>query len=269
MKIIFIFLKYIYIFGLVTVSIKIFILSIDYARKQAKLGFHFISAVAIFFILFLSVLVHQSKLQVFSKNKKLIESIDKFDRRKWLRDEKIEAGEIFDRTKKSENNLVFDFKIHNKRKRLYPFGKAASHLVGYDDIERGRAGLENCYHKLLFGKDRYFSLKNLNSKQKGDNLYLTIDSKLQQEAYYAFKERRGAAVVLIPGTGEVVCLVSSPGFQPNKVSDDLYWKNMISNKEQACIFNRALKGRYPPGSIFKIITSAAAIENKLDKKYYS
>ncbi len=269
MKIIFIFLKYVYIFGLVTVSIKIFIISIEYAMKQMKPVFPFISAAAIFLILFLSVLIHQSKLQVFCKDKKLVESIDKFDRRKWLKDEKIEAGEIFDRTKRSENNLVFDFKLHNKRKRLYPFGKAASHLIGYNDIEKGRAGLENCYHNLLFGKDRKFSVKNLSSKQKGNNLYLTIDSKLQQEAYYAFKERPGAAVVLIPKTGEVVCLVSSPGFQPNEISDDLLWENMINNKELACIFNRALKGRYPPGSIFKIITTAAAIENKLNKKYYS
>jgi len=259
MKILFLFLKYAYIFGLVSVSIIMLNAALKINIKRIESKFKFFSASAIFFILFLLILIQQSKWQVFCSDSKIIESIDRFDRREWLKYERIIGGKIFDRTRKTENNLAFDLRVNNRKNRVYPFGKAASHIIGYNDIKRGSSGIEKCYYEFLLGKDNNFLVNLLKFNQKGKNLYLTIDSRLQQEAYSAFEERCGSAVVLIPKTGEVLCMVSSPGFQPNEVSDDSLWIDMINDIKRALMFNRALKGRYPPGSIFKIVTSACLL----------
>ncbi|NVM04579.1 MAG: penicillin-binding protein 2, partial [Candidatus Helarchaeota archaeon] len=198
----------------------------------------------------------------------MIQSIRLFDRREWLKDERVEMGKILDRTGKNERNLALSIRIKNRRKRIYPLGKSASHLIGYWDIEKGGAGIEGCYHDFLVGKEFNFLEYFSRDRQKRNDLHLTIDSRLQRDAYTSFGERCGAAVVLIPKTGEVLCLVSSPGFPTNDISDEQAWVNVINNSEDAPMFNRALKGRYPPGSIFKIVTATAAIENNFNKRFY-
>jgi len=266
MKILYIFLKYIYILGLTAASVNILIASAKHITREVKSGIIFFSTALFFSFLFLSVLIYQSKWQFFCKDERMNQSIRLFDRREWLKDERVEMGNILDRT--GGKNLALSIMINNQRKRIYPLGKEASHLVGYWDIEKGGAGIERCYHDFLVGKEfnflNYFSMK----KQKGKELHLTIDSKLQYEAYSSFGERCGAAVALIPKTGEVLCLVSSPGFPTNEISDEQTWISIINNSEEAPMFNRALKGRYPPGSVFKIVTAAAAIENNFNKRFY-
>lgn len=94
-----------------------------------------------------------------------------------------------------------------------------------------------------------------NEPQTGDNLTTVLDKGLQQKAYALLAGRKGALVASDPASGEILALVSSPGFNPEAVEKYLTDKNLP-------LFNRAIGGVYPPGSTFKIITAAAALEEK-------
>lgn len=161
--------------------------------------------------------------------------------------------------------------------REYLLGEAASQLLGYaaevDETELeqwqihdivGKMGLEKQYDSMLRGEDgsELFEKDTLGQKIReigrkepisGENLTLTIDSGLQREAYKSLKQRKGAVVMSDPKTGEILALVSSPGFKPDQLEKYLNDKNLP-------LFNRAIGGEYPPGSVFKIITAAAALE---------
>jgi penicillin-binding protein 2 len=98
----------------------------------------------------------------------------------------------------------------------------------------------------------------------GHNIYLTIDFALQQQATKSLGNRKGAIVIVKPATGEILALVSKPDYNPN------YFTNFLSVREwqelrarDHPLYNRAV-GAYPPGSIFKIVTLMAALENKID-----
>jgi penicillin-binding protein 2 len=100
----------------------------------------------------------------------------------------------------------------------------------------------------------------------GSDLVLTIDSDLQVEAESALSMfNAGAVVVLDPQNGEVLTLVSKPGFDPNQFSsflDENTWENLINDPFHP-LLNRAIQGSYPPGSTYKLLTAGAALESKL------
>ncbi|MDR3071707.1 MAG: penicillin-binding protein 2 [Endomicrobium sp.] len=175
-------------------------------------------------------------------------------------------------------------------RRVYFHPEAISHVIGYvneirsNEIENmasqgykigdyiGRGGIEQEYDKYLHGKDGGWQIE-VNAKgyqikafkyvtpEVGADIYSTINLKLQKVAYDALKDSctaRGAIVVLDAKTGAVKALVSCPGFNANTVGSkkfDKYLKNGNSP-----LFNRTLQALYPPGSIFKVITFAAAAD---------
>lgn len=268
MSILFVLLKYLFIAGLAAAALSVFAASVRSISKNIQSGFVFFSTTVIFFFLLLSVLIYQSKWQLFCKDRNIIKSIQLYDKRGWLDDQKKKKGDIFDRTGKDANCLAFSIITPDMNKRVYPFNEAASHLTGYSDIEKGRTGIEDCFYDYLLGERvSFFRLTGEGDKKK-HNLYLTIDSEIQLTAYKAFHGRCGAAVVIVPGTGEVLALVSSPGIPVNDIGNDVVWSSIVSDSEKAPLFNRAVRGLYPPGSVFKIITAAAAIEKKREQKLY-
>ena len=98
--------------------------------------------------------------------------------------------------------------------------------------------------------------------EPGDNVVLTIDSALQEEAWKALGDRPGAVAVLDPRNGAVLALVSSPSFDPNLFnsgisSDD--WEKLAGNRRHP-MENRSISGQYPPGSTYKPVIAAAALE---------
>jgi len=112
---------------------------------------------------------------------------------------------------------------------------------------------------------------------KGQDVILTIDSHLQKTAYDAVLAQanriadikthkpldKGAAVILDVHTGQVLAAASTPGFDPSTLTDDA-WASLQANEEGGdALRNRALKGLYPPGSTFKIVTASAALQNGL------
>ncbi len=152
-----------------------------------------------------------------------------------------------------------------------PFYEYQSYLLG-DRL--GRMGLEQEYEKILRGIDGK-ELNEVDSRGQvirtlgkvdpdmGKNLYLTLDADLQQVAYDAMGEYVGAVIVSKPKTGEILALVSTPSFNPNKIHEGLtalQYKQLVNSADKP-LYNRAISGVYPPGSTFKIIAAAGALES--------
>jgi len=139
--------------------------------------------------------------------------------------------------------------------REYPFGSVFAHVVGYDT--NGKAGLESEENFSLLTSDSFFLEKIQNDlqdkKNTGDNVVTTLDVSLQQAAYDALGDNKGAVVVMEPSTGKILAMVSKPDYDPNTLSDN--WSELNSDTDNTPMLNRATKGLYPPGSVFKILTA--------------
>ena len=180
--------------------------------------------------------------------------------------------------------------------RQYPYGDAASHVIGYigrinaKDQERleeagvaanyrgtdfiGKSGVEGSYQNELHGTTGFEQVEidsggrgirtlSRTPAQPGNNITLTIDIKLQEIAEQAFGERRGAMVAIEPDTGSVLAFVSRPGFDPNLFVDGIdpqSWAE-LNNSPDRPLNNRAIAGVYPPGSTFKPFMALAALES--------
>jgi penicillin-binding protein 2 len=175
--------------------------------------------------------------------------------------------------------------------RFYPHGSLAAHLLGYlGEISEaqlqhtkdrgyqpgdlvGQYGLERTYEAVLRGQPgvrqvevdafgREIQLIAEHPPQPGVNLVLTLDLHLQQLAEELLEGHTGSIIALDPRNGQILALASSPAFDPNRFATRLSeaeWNTLITNPKHP-LHNRALQGQYPPGSIFKIITALAALE---------
>lgn len=129
----------------------------------------------------------------------------------------------------------------------------------YDYLLRGQAGSKLIEVDALGHEKRTISV---DKPQAGHDLYLTIDFDLQQLAEELLGVEAGAIVALDPKTGETLALASRPSFDPNALSRGLsskVWQNILQDTRHP-LTNRAIQGLYPPGSTFKIIMAAAALE---------
>ncbi|MDH3619521.1 MAG: penicillin-binding protein 2 [Gammaproteobacteria bacterium] len=184
--------------------------------------------------------------------------------------------------------------------RHYPDGELISHAVGYvgalstDDLQRldsaayagtshtGKTGIESSFEADLHGDAGYRHLiANARGRQvpsdtselldslpfdetpmPGANVYLTIDLDLQRIAAQAFEGRRGALVALDPQNGEILALISAPAFDPNLFAVGMstsQYRELSENPDRP-LFNRAVRGTYPPGSTIKPMLALAALE---------
>jgi len=173
--------------------------------------------------------------------------------------------------------------------RKYPLGEKTCHLIGYPgEISKeeldllkdkgyksgdviGKDGVEKYYDSILRGTPGGIQVevdalghhrKILGKKagKPGNSLILTVDSIIQEIAYKQLGERSGCVVAMDPRSGEILALVSKPGFDPERV--ERYF-----NAENHPLLNRVIKGQYPPGSIFKIITEISALETGAIEEY--
>ena len=180
--------------------------------------------------------------------------------------------------------------------RNYPLGNYAAHVIGYVgeisesqlkdqeflDVQAGRIigqyGLERTFDKHLLGEtgrkvievDAFGYPKRSLSIQPplaGDDLYLTLDIRLQRLAEDLLGEEAGAIVALDPWNGDVLALASQPGFNPNDLSGGITpqaWQQLLQDSRHP-LTNRAIQGQYPPGSTFKIVMAAALLETQTMK----
>lgn len=261
--------------------VAIFMLRIGFSLKPCLRGtfsfsrFREISVVIwILVIAFSTLLAYQSYWQLFIQNKYFTETKNLHDPRPWIIEATTMKGKIFDRHHVDSLALV-GYKQSadgGLPRRFYPLGEAASHLIGYSDVERGKAGLEKFYFARLMGwtsfdekeKNNYTNNKYFRIKPIGNDISLTIDYELQKFAYEAFGENKGAVVAIEPATGDVLILVSAPSYHPDSVSVDNAWKRIVTDEDNQPLYNRALWGLYPPGSTFKTVVASAAIEQGLN-----
>jgi peptidoglycan glycosyltransferase len=154
--------------------------------------------------------------------------------------------------------------------RRYPQGKLAAHVVGYSTAARSRTGLERSLNDYLTGSVRSLSslvdqsLDKLGGKPiVGDSVRLTLDLNGQKAAFEALGDNCGAVVALDPRTGKLRVMASTPSYDPNQVENDFAKIESIRARctPASPLLNRATQGLYPPGSTFKVVTAAAALES--------
>ncbi len=170
----------------------------------------------------------------------------------------------------------FGIIVQENYERIYPYDYLAAHILGFTNSDGvGISGLELQYDSILSGKPGFMILKrdlrrNLHASADlpnippvdGYNLHLTIDMNLQSIVEYElqkgvenYEADAGTVIVMDPQTGEILALASNPQFNPN----------IPVERKSNWVRNRAINDEYEPGSTFKMITAAAALEEKLVK----
>jgi penicillin-binding protein 2 len=180
--------------------------------------------------------------------------------------------------------------IRARLQRQYPLGAIASHVIGYvgaisqadlaaidpsqysGTSQIGKIGVERAYESLRHGsvgerqvevnaQGRIVRVVGEHSPVPGSDLYLSIDARLQRVAYEALGTHAGAVVALDPHPGEVLAMVSKPGYDPNLFVggiDQASYERLQTDPKQP-LFNRVLRGQYPPGSTIKPFMGLAAL----------
>lgn len=183
--------------------------------------------------------------------------------------------------------------IRARLARHYPMGAEAVHAIGYvgaisdSDLQRldptayagsshvGKVGVERAFEDQLHGQvgyrqvlvnaqGRVLQVVENNPPVPGQDLHLTLDARLQSAAFEALGERRGAVVAIDPRDGGVLAFVSTPGFDPDRFGAGLSreeFRNLSENPDKP-LFNRALRGHYPPGSTIKPLLALAGLHHR-------
>lgn len=184
--------------------------------------------------------------------------------------------------------------------RYYPLGEVTSHILGYvgrinvQELRQvdstnyratnfiGKSGIEKFYEDILHGEVGYQqveidvsgrTVRVLNKKNpvSGEKLYLTIDSRLQQAAFEALKEKRGAVVAINTKNGEILAMASSPSYDPNIFVNGITAKEyqQLTTARDKPLYNRAVRGLYPPASTIKPFMGLAGLEKGVIDARYS
>lgn len=146
-------------------------------------------------------------------------------------------------------------------RREYPEGAFASHVVGYFDAQYGRAGVEAAANDALAGQQAFSTLRDMVESAAGipvpgNDVVLTIDSRVQRAAEDALSGYKGAVVVVDPRDGRVLAMASSPDYDPGDVESS--WTGLTS-AAGAPLVDRSAGALYPPGSTFKVVTLTGAL----------
>ncbi|HWL99996.1 MAG TPA: penicillin-binding protein 2 [Nocardioidaceae bacterium] len=159
--------------------------------------------------------------------------------------------------------------------RTYSKAKQYAHLTGYYSYIYGSSGLELTQNEILSGSDPRLFVNRVidlvtSQEPQGGSALLTIDRAAQRAAYQGLLAlpgtAEGAVVALEPATGNVLAMASSPSYNPNRLAGHDFgktgkaWKELNSAPRDP-MFNRAIQGRFPPGSTFKLVTASAALES--------
>jgi penicillin-binding protein 2 len=212
---------------------------------------------------------------------------------------KLQPRKIKDRLTLAEATLIESHRldlpgvmIQVESQRNYPGGAVAAHVLGYvgeisaEQLDKpefaelhqgsivGQYGVEKSFDRQVRGSagQKSIEVDALGHEKRGivvdrplagDDLYLTIDIRLQQIAEDLLGSESGAIVALDPRTGDILAMASRPGFDPNLLSKELTAKQWVEivQDEGRPLNNRATQGQYPPGSTFKVVMAAAALES--------
>lgn len=183
--------------------------------------------------------------------------------------------------------------INARLGRFYPMGKSMAHVIGYvgrideDELKRvdltnykgtthiGKNGLERYYESQLHGMVGYKNFEvNVQGRElrvldkippvPGNNLWLTLDARIQKVAEAALRGYNGSVVVMKPDTGELLAMASMPTFDPNLFVHGISHKDYkrLRDSQDRPLFNRSIMGQYPPGSTVKPFIGLGGLETK-------
>ncbi len=223
---------------------------------------------------------HRRKIIELSKKVKKFEKIKVLENINWSQLEKIESNKL---------NIEGIF-ISQDYMRTYNFDNSVSHLIGYTnkpnrdevelpfisnmpDLEIGKVGIEKSFNPNLIGKSGQREIEvnsygrvireiSRQDSQKGNDIQITIDMRIQQHALNLLKEHKaGSAVLMDINNGNILCMVSTPSYNPNKIiqkPNKEYWESILEN-ELSPLTYRCIQGLYAPGSTFKMVVAIAGI----------
>lgn len=220
------------------------------ASRLARLGLFFVAA-----YLMLSVLLVYWQV-VRAPN--LVNRPD--DPRLYAEQQAVHRGDILDR----RSTVLARTTFHDGSPVRTLSDPTLSLLIGYHSQQFDNSGLEDAYNDYLNGAAANQPVDNtlrrlLHQPVLGDALQLTIDDRIQQIAAAALGDGAGVALVADPRNGQILAMVSKPTFNANRIDEPGYWDSLQTGNSP--LLNRAIDGRYPPGSTFKTVTLAAALLN--------
>lgn len=227
-------------------------------RKRKKANTQIMQITYIFVIIFLGLIGYMIKFMIVDKDTVIANPRNK---RQITFEERVVRGRIISSNEKVLAQTVTD--SSGNQERQYPYSRMFAHVVGYDS--NGRSGLESSYnYQLLTSNANVFqqvanALKG--DKNTGDDLYTTLDTRLQKAAYEALGNRKGAVIAIEPDTGKVLAMVSKPDFDPNTIKSS--WESLNQSNESV-LLNRATQGLYAPGSTFKVVTALEYMRENSD-----
>ncbi len=220
-----------------------------------------ISVMVVICTMFLSLAVYLTYFTLFEAEV-VIEN--QYNKRIREREESILRGTIYD----ASGEVLALSKMEDGQKRIYPFKERYAHLIGYNSVTYDRTGLEASFNKKLVETNPMDEIANFFTNQKkapeGADLYLTIDNRMTALAGELMAGKNGSVIAIVPKTGEVLCMYSNPTFDPNESALRAEFSNLVA-RDDAPFVARCTQGLYAPGSTFKIITAAAAIESGIDE----
>lgn len=198
---------------------------------------------------------------------------DPRNRRVLLEEYSRERGQIMAGGLSLANSVPTDSELRFQRQ--YLDGPVYAPVTGYYSLRYGSGGMENAMDSVLNGSDGRLFVRRLSDlitgrDPRGGSVELTLDPAVQQVAYEELTSRgyTGAAVALRPETGEVLAAASTPSYDPNGLAShdgelqQQTWNEASSEANEVPLTNRAMSAIYPPGSTFKLVTTAAALESE-------
>ncbi len=220
------------------------------------------------------------KIIELSKKVKKFEKIKVLENINWSDLEKIESNKL---------NIEGIF-ISQDYMRIYQHKNTVSHLIGYTNkpnqeevelpfianmpnLEIGKVGIEKSFNPNLIGKSGQREIEvnsygrvireiSRQDSHKGNDIQITIDLRIQQYALNLLKEHKaGSAVLMDINNGNILCMVSTPSYNPNKIiqkPNKEYWDSILEN-ELSPLTYRCIQGLYAPGSTFKMVVAIAGI----------
>jgi peptidoglycan glycosyltransferase len=224
-----------------------------------------------FLVLFLVLLVQINYIQVYAA-KRLAEN--PANSRLLLQEYEVQRGAILGSDKRTV--LAYSRSTSGALKflRVYPKGRLYGQITGYSSVLFGRSGLEASQNEFLSGNATELLPQNLvdeilGRSKRGGTVITTIDPKLQSVAAKALGSLPGGVVALEPSTGDVLAMYANPSYDPNPLASHdapttRAAKKRLDDDPAKPLLSRAFQELFPPGSTFKLVTAAAALENGMN-----
>ena len=219
-----------------------------------------------FVVLFLALLANITYIQFFKADELRNAS---GNRRAVLQEYSVERGPILVGPAAVAQSVETEGDL--KYQRTYANGPVYAPATGFYSLVYGATGLEKAENRVLSGNDELFFVDRLQQlfagrDQQGGGVETTLNAAAQEAAWQGMSGKQGAVAAIDPRTGAILALVSTPSFDPNilasrDTNEAQNYYNELSNDASQPLLNRPLVNIVPPGSTFKVVTAAAALES--------